>query len=162
MRRLRRRRAIEPSDGPPAPWPFLSRADGEARGLDRLLLMGQRVYQPQTGRFLQTDPVEGGSANDYDYVNQDPVNLVDLVGESVPSPCGYAARKMLGAKRANDICRAMGGKPRPKARVRKNPSKFQKACLLAGLAASFTPGGRVVQITVRIFGVSLSLVCYKP
>ncbi len=31
-------------------------------------------------RFLQTDPVEGGSANDYDYTNADPVNDFDLAG----------------------------------------------------------------------------------
>lgn len=31
-------------------------------------------------RFLQVDPVEGGSANDYDYVWADPVNQFDLDG----------------------------------------------------------------------------------
>jgi hypothetical protein len=31
-------------------------------------------------RFLQVDPVEGGSANDYDYVEGDPVNNFDLAG----------------------------------------------------------------------------------
>jgi RHS repeat-associated protein len=45
-----------------------------------LQLMGQRVYNPNTGRFLQTDPVLGGSANNYDYVNADPVNGTDLNG----------------------------------------------------------------------------------
>jgi len=43
--------------------------------------MGARVYIPQLGRFLQTDPVYGGSANPYDYVSQDPVNGTDLTGE---------------------------------------------------------------------------------
>lgn len=33
-----------------------------------------------TGRFLQTDPIPGGSANAYDYVDQDPVNNYDLAG----------------------------------------------------------------------------------
>ncbi|MFE9411692.1 PA14 domain-containing protein [Streptomyces sp. NPDC006704] len=42
--------------------------------------MGARVYLPVLGRFLQVDPVAGGSANDYDYVNADPVNGVDLAG----------------------------------------------------------------------------------
>lgn len=47
-----------------------------------VITMGARVYVPQTGRFLQTDPIRGGSANAYDYANQDPVNQLDLDGES--------------------------------------------------------------------------------
>jgi RHS repeat-associated protein len=42
--------------------------------------MGARQYVPQLGRFLETDPIEGGSANDYDYVHADPVNGLDLAG----------------------------------------------------------------------------------
>jgi hypothetical protein len=37
--------------------------------------MGARSYIPSLGRFLQVDPVDGGSANPYDYVNQDPLDL---------------------------------------------------------------------------------------
>jgi RHS repeat-associated protein len=44
------------------------------------IAMGQRAYVPQIGRFLQVDPVPGGSANDYDYANQDPLNQLDLAG----------------------------------------------------------------------------------
>ncbi|MFI5783797.1 PA14 domain-containing protein [Nocardia sp. NPDC051570] len=45
------------------------------------LEMGARTYLPVLGRFLQTDPVSGGSANNYDYVNGDPINTLDLSGE---------------------------------------------------------------------------------
>ncbi|WP_204249040.1 RHS repeat-associated core domain-containing protein, partial [Nocardia arizonensis] len=43
--------------------------------------MGARTYLPILGRFLQVDPVPGGSANSYDYVNGDPVNTLDLNGK---------------------------------------------------------------------------------
>lgn len=45
-----------------------------------IIEMGARQYLPSIGRFLEVDPVDGGSANDYDYVSGDPVNSLDLNG----------------------------------------------------------------------------------
>ncbi len=45
-----------------------------------VIQMGVRSYVPTLGRFLSVDPVSGGSANAYDYVNADPVNSIDLGG----------------------------------------------------------------------------------
>ncbi|MFJ9629212.1 DNRLRE domain-containing protein [Streptomyces sp. NPDC101175] len=42
-------------------------------------LMGVRVYDSATGRFLQTDPVYGGNVNPYIYPT-DPINMYDLDG----------------------------------------------------------------------------------
>jgi RHS repeat-associated protein len=42
--------------------------------------MGLRSYIPQLGRFLQPDPIAGGSANDYAYTFADPVNSSDPTG----------------------------------------------------------------------------------
>ena len=47
------------------------------------VMMGARVYIPALGRFMQLDPKIGGSANGYDYANQDPVNMSDPSGQSV-------------------------------------------------------------------------------
>jgi RHS repeat-associated protein len=49
-------------------------------GLVATIEMGARQYDPVLGRFLEIDPVEGGSCNDYDYVCGEPVNLRDLDG----------------------------------------------------------------------------------
>ena len=45
--------------------------------------MGARVYIPALGRFLQVDPVEGGTDNSYASAN-DPVNQFDLDGQAIP------------------------------------------------------------------------------
>jgi len=59
-----------------------------------LIEMSARQYDASLGRFLSVDPVEGGSLNDYDYCNQDPVNCYDLTGTD---PWGADAAR---AKRA--------------------------------------------------------------
>jgi RHS repeat-associated protein len=43
--------------------------------------MGARVYIPTLGRFLQNDPVDGGTLNNYVYV-ADPINSSDYSGKS--------------------------------------------------------------------------------
>jgi RHS repeat-associated protein len=52
-----------------------------ADDLAGLILMGVRLYNPGTGRFLSTDPVVGGNSNAYSYPD-DPVNSCDLSGFS--------------------------------------------------------------------------------
>ena len=50
-------------------------------GLNPVIEMGARVYQPDTGRFQQTDPIEDGTTtNPYSYV-PDPINQYDLNGQ---------------------------------------------------------------------------------
>ncbi|XXZ47618.1 RHS repeat-associated core domain-containing protein [Streptomyces cavourensis] len=49
--------------------------------LTGLTLMGVRLYNPNSGRFLSLDPVYGGNANAYDYVHGDPLNRFDLDGK---------------------------------------------------------------------------------
>ncbi|MCX4632654.1 DNRLRE domain-containing protein [Streptomyces sp. NBC_01443] len=58
--------------------------------LTGLTLMGVRLYDPASGRFLSVDPIRGGNANAYDYVQADPVNQYDLDGKICWS-CGFKA-----------------------------------------------------------------------
>jgi RHS repeat-associated protein len=62
---------------------WLGAIDRETDSLSGVVLMGVRLYIPTLGRFLQVDPVPGGSANDYDYANQDPINARDPDGRRV-------------------------------------------------------------------------------
>lgn len=63
----------------------------EHAGALSLVQMGARPYSPLFGRFLSVDPVEGGSANDYDYTNANPINTTDLDGRCPPCAAAAAA-----------------------------------------------------------------------
>ncbi len=52
--------------------------------------MGARVYNPNTGRFLTTDPIPGGNPNTYTYP-PDPVNGQDLDGQAGKLEMGACA-----------------------------------------------------------------------
>jgi RHS repeat-associated protein len=67
-----------------------------------VIRMGERLYVPELGRFLQVDPVPGGSANAYDYANQDPVNQLDLNGEKPCWGCWMIVRALFRALAEKD------------------------------------------------------------
>lgn len=91
--------------------------------------MGARLYQPQIGRFLQPDPVYGGSLNTYDYANQDPVNDDDLSG--LAGAMGHCTKGTPGYRPAK--CKKFGYKPREKSKSNGVKPGFKVA---AGLACS--------------------------
>ncbi|MEV7594317.1 DNRLRE domain-containing protein [Streptomyces sp. NPDC089922] len=70
---------------------WLGAGQRSAETLTGITLMGVRLYNAQTGRFLSVDPVAGGSCNAYDYACADPQNKFDLTGtylrERVQSVC---------------------------------------------------------------------------
>ena len=72
--------AIE--SGTPGSYAWLGGYRISSDALGGQLLMGARAYNTNTGRFAQTDPIAGGSANAYDYAQQNPVNGYDLTGQS--------------------------------------------------------------------------------
>jgi RHS repeat-associated protein len=74
-----------------------------------IIEMGARLYVPQIGRFLQVDPVYGGSANDYDYAWQDPVNKLDLDGRQSRGGPGAPRITPRGQVRARAEARRASG-----------------------------------------------------
>ncbi|WOX08751.1 DNRLRE domain-containing protein [Streptomyces sp. N50] len=48
--------------------------------LSGITLMGVRLYDAGSGRFLQSDPVYGGNDNSYEYCRGNPVSCTDLSG----------------------------------------------------------------------------------
>ncbi|WP_158675799.1 RHS repeat-associated core domain-containing protein [Nocardia stercoris] len=69
----------------------------EHSGGQQYIEMGARTYLPSLGRFLQADPVAGGSANGYQYTYGDPINANDPTGRDtdwlgiISFACGIGA-----------------------------------------------------------------------
>jgi RHS repeat-associated protein len=58
---------------------WLGAAQRSGNALAGLVVMGVRLYNPATGRFLSVDPVPGGNANAYTYP-LNPIDGYDLLG----------------------------------------------------------------------------------
>jgi RHS repeat-associated protein len=65
-----------------------------ATGLQPVIEMGARQYHPILARFLEVDPIEAGTTNDYTYVT-DPINGSDPSGESAVGACMTASAGMI-------------------------------------------------------------------
>lgn len=61
-----------------------------------IVLMGVRLYNAATGRFLQVDPVSGGSCNRYEYACASPIDNFDLDGKRCWRWARWACRKARG------------------------------------------------------------------
>ncbi len=70
-----------------------------------LILMGARVYNPETNQFTSKDPVKGGNENSYTYPN-DPLNGSDFSGLNFWFDIGVM---VVGALVTSAICAATAG-----------------------------------------------------
>jgi RHS repeat-associated protein len=67
----------------PTRYGWLGGKQRSSEAIGGVILMGVRIYSPATGRFIQNDPVDGGSCGAYDYTCADPINKLDLGGRCV-------------------------------------------------------------------------------
>ncbi|WP_240503037.1 DNRLRE domain-containing protein [Streptomyces prasinopilosus] len=112
----------------PARYGWLGGKQRSAETPSGVTLMGVRLYDPGTGRFLSVDPIAGGNANAYDYVHADPLNRYDLDG-----------KWSWGKKQWNRFTNKM-------TRIGRNPnwrSVYWSGKMAIGAAGLVTPFGRV-------------------
>jgi RHS repeat-associated protein len=69
-----------PTTSTPAKYSWLGAEQQPTELPSGVIQMGARSYIPQLGRFLQTDPIPGGSADAYAYTDGNPVNESDPSG----------------------------------------------------------------------------------
>jgi hypothetical protein len=103
--------------------------------------MGARSYLPTLGRFLQVDPIDGGSANPYDYAFQDPLNTFDLDGRCVwgKTVCRLASyfAKVKSLVPESKFVRDIGLARRRITRVLKSPGGRKVGKLLSGASCAY-------------------------
>ena len=112
--------------------------------VDGLTLMGARLYNPMSGRFLSMDPVPGGNDNTFTYP-PDPVNMTDLSGEwGIPKFITKAWKKVVHkAKKVYKAIRAVA-KAVVKTLVRK--AKVAKRYVRVAARAYYTKAKIVRQV----------------
>ncbi len=77
-----------------------------------VIRMGVRLYDPLVGRFLESDPVDGGSANSYDYVSGDPINGFDIDGRCLGICIHVPAKYRVAFNLAQAVGRGLQGAAR--------------------------------------------------
>jgi RHS repeat-associated protein len=122
------------------------RATDEATGL---MLMGVRLYNPNTGLFTSVDPVPGGNTTAYTYP-QDPINKFDLDGKA----WGWAKKLKKAAKAVAKVAEIASFIPGP---IGMAAAGIQTAALLArgdykaaaAAAVGLVPGGKLIATVAK-------------
>jgi RHS repeat-associated protein len=124
-----------------------------------LIRMGVRLYDPLLGRFLQVDPILGGSANDYEFCSGDPVNCFDLGGTHTQQQIDEFLRmhaRLTAAQKAQferDVATILSSASRVQGRAPSPPSTVDVLVTQnAGLPVYPTGGGGLGTINASLCG----------
>lgn len=111
-----------------------------------IVQMGARLYVPSMGRFLQVDPVEGGTPNAYTYVS-DPINSNDYTGKACEGLAGVAVlmcksvQVSLGGNPNNPVAQAIANTPKTASRSISTSAKPQQSTSTIGKIGSSISNG---------------------
>ncbi|MFD2768242.1 DNRLRE domain-containing protein [Micromonospora eburnea] len=138
-----------------------------------IILMGVRLYNTTTGRFLQVDPVDGGSCNAYDYTCADPANKFDVDGKKWCSDWRWICRKHKRVKRfaakvnlglrwewKHGECRqmrCMPGSPHSNRRVNAGNKRYENWYCSRGSKTRFWIGAFGFVVGLSVAGVPIAL-----
>lgn len=117
-----------------------------------IVMMGVRLYQPEMGRFLQSDPVLGGTANPYEYPS-DPIGNADLDGRLAIKTSKFSRKtglKILNWMRRLDAIQ-----------VGANGVMGATACVAAAAAVGLPTGGTAGAWVGSFCGAAASLAASK-
>ncbi|MFE7430215.1 RHS repeat-associated core domain-containing protein [Streptomyces sp. NPDC057545] len=120
-----------------------------------MTLMGVRLYNPTTGRFLSVDPVYGGGANAYAYPG-DPVNQYDLDGRSWWRKAGKWAWKNKWGIAATALSFAPGGQIITAARFGYTAYRAYRLAKTAKFASKALRSGRYGGMSYRYGNFSVA------
>ncbi|MBR7833794.1 hypothetical protein KDL01_10990 [Actinospica durhamensis] len=127
------------------------RADSDMGGT---VLMGVRVYDPSTGRFLEDDPIFQGSANAYDYVDQNPVTGTDLGGTNG----GSNGSMCLQTSGTSAYCKYFWDYAKTKSFILKLTLISTGSQMVALFGEFLGPIGEVIGAFLEIFGLGVGAV----
>jgi hypothetical protein len=106
---------------------------------------------------LTPDPVPGGSANPYDYADQDPINNFDLLGEACHDVKGHRLCKEKAARR--ELHRALVKAKRTERRANYSARCGNYACTVRGVAR-YSEGGNGPDVSHLLAKVAQSAASY--